>query len=106
MRALVVAAVAVVSLAGCAPDLTAAELATAKCAHAVHDELGLTEAETVRTSDVTVEGDDDERRLTGRWEVADAGYGEFDCVVVPDESDELRGLRVTELDVRQARDPA
>ncbi len=112
MRALLVAALAGISLAACAQptttagELDGAELAAAECASAVHDDLGLSEAERVSTSEVTVEGDDDERRVSGRWEVTDAGYGEYDCVVVPDEADELRGLRVTELEVRRARDPA
>jgi hypothetical protein len=107
MRPLLVAAVAAAALAGCGSDATGpAELAAAKCTSAVHHDLGLRDGETVRTDDVAFEGDDDERRLTGRWEAADAGSGDFDCVVVPDESDDLRGLRVTELEVRRTQEPA
>lgn len=106
MRALVVTVIAAAGLAACGSESGPAEFAAAKCASAVHDELGLTDGATVRTSDVTVEGDDDERRLTGRWEATDAGSGEYECVVVPDETDELRGLRVTLLEVRQTPGPA
>ena len=121
MRAVVAAALLGVALAGCAQGGTAAdptpadrtavdpkavELATAECGTAVREDLSLTEGEPFSTSDVAVEEEGEAHRVTGRWEVTGGGYGEFDCVVVPDESDELRGLRVTELEVRQARDPA
>jgi hypothetical protein len=106
MRSLLVPVLAVVTLAGCGSETHAAALASAECASAVHDELGLAESDTsLRTSDVTVDGDDDERRVAGRWEVAGGGHGEFRCVAVPDDSDRLRGLRVTDLDVFRARDP-
>ena len=111
MRAVVVAALLGVSLTACGErattaDLTAAELAAAECGTAVREDLALAEGDAFTTSDVAVEEEGEARRVTGRWEVTDAGYGEFDCVVVSDESDERRGLRVTELDVRRARDPA
>ena len=106
MRTLLVSVLAVFTLAGCGADTHAAALASAECASAVHDDLGLAESDTsLRTSDVTVGGDDDERRVAGRWEVPDGREGEFTCVVVPDDSNRLRGLRVTDLDVFRARDP-
>jgi hypothetical protein len=106
MRSLLVVAIAVVALAGCGGDTEDAERAVAECANAVHDDLELLDGQHVRTSDVGVEGEDADWRMTGRWEVADAGGGEFTCVVVPDEDDELRGLRVTEIEVWEARDQA
>jgi hypothetical protein len=106
MRAILVSALAAVCLAGCGSATHAAALASAECTSAVHDDLGLAESDTsLRTSEVTVDGDDDERRVAGRWEVPDGGHGEFTCVVVPDDSDQLRGLRVTDLKVFRARDP-
>jgi hypothetical protein len=122
MRALVAAGLLGMCLAGCgqgggtgedrpaanltAADLTAAERAAAECGAAVREGLVLAESEPFSTRDVAVEKEGEAHRVTGRWEVTDAGYGTFDCVVVPDETDELRGLRVTELEVRRARDPA
>ena len=113
MRALVVAALLGIGLAGCASDptsdatadLTAAELAAAECGTAVREDLALADGDPFGTSDVTVEEEGEAHRVTGRWQVTDAGFGEFDCVVVPDDT-ELRGLRVAELEVRRARDPA
>lgn len=109
MRPFLVAAAAgtaVLALAGCGTDTSDAERAVAECAHAVHEDLELLEEQTVRTRDVGVEGADADWRMTGRWEVSGAGGGEFTCVVAPDEDDELRGLRVTELQVWEARDQA
>jgi len=100
MRIVVLSVLAGVALTGCGPDLDAAELAAAKCSGALHEELGLGEGEHVDTSDVRVTGDDDERRVSGRWTGTAAGQGEFSCVVVPDASDELRGLRITDLSVQ------
>jgi hypothetical protein len=99
MRIVVLSVLAGVALAGCGADTDAAELAAAKCSGALHEELGLDEGEHVDTSDVRVTGDD-ERRVSGRWTGTAAGQGEFSCVVVPDASDELRGLRVTDLSVQ------
>jgi hypothetical protein len=106
MRILVVSLLLGTCLAACGePETDAAAVAAAKCASAVHDELGLAESDTsLDTSDVGVTGDDAERRVEGRWQVSDGGSGRFTCVVVPDESDKLRGLRVTDLDVLRARD--
>ena len=107
MRILVVSLLLMTGLAACGEDDTdAAAVAAAECASAVHDELGLEETDTsLGTSDVSVTGDDAERRVEGRWNVPDAGEGEFTCVVVPEASAEPRGLRVTDLDVWRARDP-
>jgi hypothetical protein len=106
MRTVLVSALAAVSLAGCGAGTHAAALAAAECASAIHDELGLAESDTgLRTSNMTVDGDGDERRVAGRWDVPDGGQGEFTCVVVPDDSDKLRGLRVADLHVLRARDP-
>jgi hypothetical protein len=101
MRIVVLAVLTVAALAGCGPDLDAAALAAAKCSGALHGELGLAENEHVETSDVLVTGDDAERQVSGRWTEAGSGDGEFTCVVVPDASDELRGLRVTDLSVQR-----
>lgn len=101
------AAVAAVGLGGCGDaDLTDAERAVAECANAVHEDLDLLDGQTVRTRDVGVGlgAEGTEGRMSGRWEVAGVGRGEFTCLVVPDEDDELRGLRVTELQVWVARD--
>jgi hypothetical protein len=106
MRSAVAPALAVVCLAACGTDGGPEEPAAAECAGAVREDLGLAESQTVRTSDVTVEGDAPERRLTGRWEVADGGNGTFTCVVVGDDGDQPEGLRVTDLQVRRARDPS
>jgi hypothetical protein len=107
MRTLVGVGLAIVVLAACGEtDTRAAALATATCTGAVHDELDLPDGEPVRSQDVTVQRDADEQRVTGLWEAAvGAGFGEFTCVVVPDDSDELRGLRVTDLEVRRGRAP-
>jgi hypothetical protein len=59
------------------------------------------EDESIRTSDMRVTEDDDGLRVTGRWSSAAASEGEFSCLVVPDASDELRGLRVTDLSVQR-----
>jgi hypothetical protein len=106
MRILVVSLLLVTGLAACGEkDTDTAALAAAECASAVHDELGLEETDTsLDTSDVGVTGDDARLRVEGGWQVPDGGSGRFTCVVVPDESDELRGLRVSDLDVRRARD--
>jgi hypothetical protein len=99
MRIVVVAVLVVAGLAGCS-DLHGAELAAAECRSAVHDDLNLPENESTQTSDMQVTKDDDGLRVTGRWS-ATAGEGEFSCVVVPDASDEPRGLRVTDLSVQR-----
>jgi hypothetical protein len=101
MRIVALSVLAVAALTGCGPDLDAAAVAAAKCSGALHGELGLGDGEHVDTSDISVTGDDDERRVSGRWTDSRARKGEFSCVVVPDASDELRGLRVTDFAVQR-----
>ena len=88
-------------LSGCSDDLDAAALAAAKCTNAVHRDLGLPEGDaSLDTDEVFVEGSDPERTVTGRWTHPSKGQGLVTCGVVPDPSDELRGLRVTRIDVQ------
>ena len=74
--------------------------ASAECGSALHDELGLSEDDTGPRTQTEVTGDDEPRRVEGVWTHVDLGQGSFSCTVVPDASDELRGLRVTALAVR------
>lgn len=99
---LLIPALAVAGLLACtdtSPD--AAAVAVAKCSAALHERFGLAENEHIATSDVEVTGTQAGRRVTGAWEGdGAAGAGRFDCTVVPDDSDTLRGLRVDDLQVQ------
>ena len=92
----------VVLLAACSgdePDPNA--LAVAKCQLPLHQRLGIVEGTSLSTTDVGVrEAGEDRREVTGAYTLAEgAGGGRYSCVVVPDASDQLRGLRVERLDV-------
>ena len=89
-------------LTACGPDTDAAARASAACGSALHDELGLSENETGPQTRTEVTGDDDGRHVEGTWTSATAGEGSFTCDVVPDADDELRGLRVSRIDVQRA----
>jgi len=100
MRIVLVAVLVVAALAGCS-DLHGAELAAAECGSAVRDDLDLPGNESMQTSDMQVAKEDEGLRVTGRWSSTTPAEGEFSCVVVPDATDELRGLRVTDLSVQR-----
>ena len=74
--------------------------ATAEYGSALHEQLGLTENEPGPRTQTEVSGDDERRRVEGVWTHVDKGEGVFSCTVVPDASDELRGLWVAALAVR------
>ena len=102
MRRAAIAVVALALLSACGADTDAAARASAECDSALHDELGLSEHETGPQTRTEVTGDDEGRHVEGTWTSAAAGEGSFSCDVVPDAGDELRGLRVTRIDVQRA----
>jgi hypothetical protein len=100
-RRVAVGLLLVTGLVGCGPDTHAAARASAACGSALHDELGLSENETGPQTRTEVTGDDAGRHVEGTWTSATAGEGSFTCDVVPDADDELRGLRVSRIDVQR-----
>lgn len=92
------------ALTACADGLDEAAVAAAKCASAVHGELGLSNTDTsLDTTEIQVHGSASERTVTGRWSHSAEGAGGYTCVVVPDASDKLRGLRVISLKVEEEK---
>jgi len=89
-------------VAACGADTDAAALASAACGSALHHELGLAEDETGPRTRTEISVHDEGRHVEGTWSSAAAGKGSFTCDVVPDAGDELRGLRVTSIDVQRA----
>jgi hypothetical protein len=82
------------------PDPNA--VAAAKCHLPLQQKLELPDEQDVATSDVAVRRLGDGRReVTGSFTVSPGGRsGSFVCVVTPDASDQLRGLRVERLEVQ------
>ncbi len=77
-------------------------LAAAKCSLPLGQRIGAPDDRPAKTSEVRVRDLGKGRReVTGLVARPDAGrLASFVCVVTPDASDQLRGLRVERLDVR------
>jgi hypothetical protein len=93
---------ATVVLSGCGDSRDhPAEVAAAKCGHALHEALHLASTDTsLNLGAVKVTKlDADTRRVEGLLTYGAAQGRTFVCEVVPDASDTLRHLRVTRLEM-------
>lgn len=95
--------------AGCVSiDTGRAEVAVAKCSLPVKEELGLANGQRMDTSQVQVQHMGDGRyRVTGVASYAKEGREDrtdsaYTCEVEPDQTDTLRGFRVSALTVRHS----
>jgi len=89
-------------LAGCADDPDPNALAAAKCHVPLGESLNVSPDQFVRKSDVEVRDLGGGRREVTGFVLAtpDGRPRSFVCVVTPDASDKLRGLRVERLEVQ------
>jgi hypothetical protein len=92
-------------LTGCTSEDPNA-VAAAKCVLPLRERVGTPDDGRLKTSNVRVRDlGKGRRQVTGLYATGgEGGLGSFVCVVTPDASDQLRGLRVERLDV-QAEQP-
>ncbi|HEU4675738.1 MAG TPA: hypothetical protein VFS29_07110 [Motilibacteraceae bacterium] len=93
---------AALALSACSARDHAAELAAAKCATPA---LSQASPHSQRTDVTVTELPGGQRKVTGRLVEPSGAQREYVCVVEPDESDTLRGLRIVSLTVSDAVGP-
>ncbi len=103
LSAVVVSAALAFGLASCGSGEDRAAVAAAKCSVPVSEKAGFPEDALPEYDAQQVEDLDEGRyRVTGTSTVVDgvSKTVEFVCEVAPDDSDKLRGFKVTRLDVK------